>query len=107
MARHDQELTNTRVRQTIVTWSLRIFGYFCLVAATVYAGLLVFVPLLNLENPNWERKNNPVTAVNVLLAVATGVGCLYLVRASDRTRFWIGAIVLIIVIAYGIYSELL
>lgn len=100
------------IPRPIVTWSLRIFGGLCLVAAAVFLGLLVFVPLLGLENAEWEREDNPVTVLSVLVNSAVGVGCLWLSRATDRIRFWCGVACLVtlavvtIVAMSGIYPEL-
>lgn len=84
------------------TFFLWLFGILLLVLAGVYSLLIIFVPLLHLQNDAWNRPDNPVTLGNILKLMAASAILIFLARCSSRVRFWAGTFIFAIAVLYGL-----
>ena len=101
IASDTRSLTNQQVFRTFVTWTLLIYGSLLLLLSAIATGLLIIVPVFELENGSWRRVDNPITMLNIAKNTALGAGCLYLSKASDRTRIWAAVVVILTTLIYG------
>ena len=100
-----QETSAVRsLRRAGVTTGLWAWGIFAILAALVSLGLQIFVPLLSLENDQWNRSDNPHTMASVFFYGTAGVIAIIAARSSNRKRMWIAVVVAMTGILVGLYE---